>query len=84
MEGQTYEERAWNAENEVLRLRAENETLRSNYYRLCLWAIDRRPGQPDHSCAECVPNSDLLIPDYLCAYHTAKAWAALAAAKERK
>jgi hypothetical protein len=61
------------------RLRAENEALRSNYYRLCLWAIDRRPDLPDHSCVECVPNSDLIIRDYRCAYHTAKTWAALAA-----
>ena len=64
------------------RLRAENETLRSNYYRLCLWAIDRRPDLPDHSCVECVPNSDLIIRDYRCAYHTAKTWAALAAKEE--
>ena len=62
------------------RLRAEVEALRNNYYRLCLWAIDRRPDLPDHSCVECVPNSDLIIHDYRCAYHTAKTWAALAAA----
>ena len=71
-------------DDELFAREKEVEALRSNYYRLCLWAIDRRPDLPDHSCVECVPNSDLIIRDYRCAYHTAKTWAALAAAGRRE
>jgi len=33
------------------------------------WFRQHRPELPDHACAECVPNSELIQPGFKCYYH---------------
>lgn len=44
--------------------------------RMAKWIVQRGLELPDHACAQCVPHSDILKPDFVCAYHFAAAMAA--------
>lgn len=58
---------------------AEIDRLRGVLASADRWIIQRGRDLPDHACSECVPGGEMVVPGWLCAYHAAKARAALAA-----
>ncbi|MCK4118369.1 hypothetical protein ACI2UK_13870 [Ralstonia nicotianae] len=40
---------------------------------MAAWIVGQGNSNPDHACAQCRPDSDMLVPEFVCAYHTAAA-----------
>jgi len=39
--------------------------------QMAKWIVSHKPTAPDHACARCIPDGDVVVPGFVCGYHIA-------------
>jgi hypothetical protein len=58
---------------EIDELQAKCDQMEGDAHAMAKWIVRRGQNMPDRACPKCMVSGELVIPDWLCAYHMAVA-----------